>query len=199
MRCRLALCLIEVPLLPSSLLASCRGITSPPANRSILLLSVGFEEWAVRVIQGMCTNSRCHVWVSGEYSEEFGVWMGMHQGSVLSPLLFTLVLETPLHELCTGGPWELLYADELVLIADTLEVCMFKLKAWKTGVESKDFHANIKRTKFLVFGIGLDVLKNHRTLTVKVVGPQKVQRHNWSIGFQPKFGLPLMSLQNSAQ
>ena len=39
--------------------------------------------------------------VNGQYSEEFGVWVGVHQGLVRSPLLFILVLETLSLEFCT--------------------------------------------------------------------------------------------------
>ena len=81
------------------------------------LRSLGVEEWAVRVIQGMYVNARSRVRVNGQYSEEFGVGVGVHQGSVLSPLLFILVLEALSHEFRTGVPWELLYADDLVVIA----------------------------------------------------------------------------------
>ena len=37
------------------------------------LRSLGVEEWAVRVIQGMYVNARSRVRVNGQYSEEFGV------------------------------------------------------------------------------------------------------------------------------
>ena len=47
----------------------------------------------MRVIQGMYTNVRSRVLVNGQYSKEFGVGVGVHQGSVLSALLFILVLE----------------------------------------------------------------------------------------------------------
>ena len=40
--------------------------------------------------------------------------VGMPQGSVLSPLLFILVLETLFREFRTGATWELPYADDLV-------------------------------------------------------------------------------------
>ena len=93
------------------------------------LRSVGVEEWSIRVIQGMYTNARSCVRVNGQYSEEFGVAVGVHQGSVLSPLLFILVLEALSREFRTGAPWELLYADDLVIMADSLEQCSSKLKA----------------------------------------------------------------------
>ena len=64
------------------------------------------------------------VGVSGQYSKDFVIGVGMHQGSVLSPLLFILLLEALSCEFRTGVPWELLYTDDLVLIADTQEQCI---------------------------------------------------------------------------
>ena len=122
--------------------------------------SVGVEEWAVRVVQGMYTNARSRVRVNGQLSEEFKVEVGVHQGSVLSPLLFILVLEALSRELRTGLPWELLYADDLVVIDGSLDGCLGKLKAWKSGMERKGLRVNMKKTKFLVSGLGLDVLKD---------------------------------------
>ena len=93
-------------------------------------------EWAACVNQGMYNNARSHVRVSGQYNEEFGMGVWVHQGSALSPLLIILVLETLLRKFHTGVPWELLYADDLVLIADIQEECISKLKAWKAGMKS---------------------------------------------------------------
>ena len=57
------------------------------------LRKLGVEEWIVRLVQGMYTNARSRVRVGEGYSEEFQVKFGVHQGSVLSPLLFIIVLE----------------------------------------------------------------------------------------------------------
>ena len=47
----------------------------------------------VRLVQGMYVNGQSDVCVGEGYSEEFEVKASIHQGSVLSPLLFIIVLE----------------------------------------------------------------------------------------------------------
>jgi len=50
-------------------------------------------------------------------SSGFEVEVGMHEGSALSPLLFVIAMEAISREFRVALPWELLYADDLVLIA----------------------------------------------------------------------------------
>ena len=64
------------------------------------------DEWIVRLVQGMYSNARSRVRVGEGYSEEFEVKVGVHQGSVLSPLLFIIVLEALSREFRCGVPWE---------------------------------------------------------------------------------------------
>ena len=66
--------------------------------------------------------------------------IGVHQASVLSPLLFIFVLEALSKEFRSGVPWELLYADNLVIVTESLDKCINRLKVWKSGMESKDLH-----------------------------------------------------------
>ena len=98
--------------------------------------------------------------VGSEYSEEFEVGVGVHQGSVLSPLLFIIVLEALSRDFRVGVPWELFFADDLVIIATSLEECVERVKAWKEGLESKGFHVNMTQTKFMASGLGLDTLQD---------------------------------------
>ena len=59
--------------------------------------------------------------LSGGVSKGFNVKVGVHQGSVLSPLLFIIVLEALSKNFKVGLPMELFYADDLVLLAGTKE------------------------------------------------------------------------------
>ena len=59
--------------------------------------------------------------MKGEESKEFEVKVGVHQGPVLSSLLFTIMLETLSKHFRKGLRWELFYADDLVLLAESRE------------------------------------------------------------------------------
>ena len=54
------------------------------------MLSV--DEWIVK-LEGMYENVRSCVWVCKSHSNEFEVKFGVHKGTVLSPLLFIIVLD----------------------------------------------------------------------------------------------------------
>ena len=71
--------------------------------------------------EGAKTRAR----VDSELSEELGVKVGMHQGSVLSPFLFALVLYVVTEFVREGALNELLYADDLVVMNETTEGLMF--------------------------------------------------------------------------
>ena len=124
------------------------------------LRSLGVEEWAVRVIQGMYANARSRVRVNGQLSEDFDVTVGVHQGSVLSPLLFILVLEALSRGFHTDKPWELLYADDLVIIASSEQELVSRLRDWKKRMEDKGLRVSMPKTKAMVSGEGLDVLED---------------------------------------
>ena len=84
--------------------------------------------------------------------------VGVHQGSVLSLLLFIIVLEALSREFRSGVPWEDLYADDLVIIAESLEECVRRLLTWKEAMEKKGLRVNAG--KIMICGTGLDLLQN---------------------------------------
>ena len=98
--------------------------------------------------------------VSTTLTDSFDVKVGVHQGSVLSPLLFIIVLEALSREFRIGCPWELFYADDLVIIAETLEELTVKLKCWKQQIESKGMRVNMGKTKIMISGRNLNSLRD---------------------------------------
>ena len=106
---------------------------------------------------------RKHVRVDDGYSEEIGVRsrVGVSQDSVLSTLLFIIVLEALSKEFRTGCPWELLYADDLMISAGfmSMEELLIKLKTWKSEIKNMGLQVNMGNTKVMVSGLDLDLLK----------------------------------------
>ena len=85
---------------------------------------LGVDEWIVSVIKAtyVYEDASTKVRMNGRESRAFNVKVGVHQGSVLSPLLFIIMLEALSREFREGLPMELLYVDDLVLIAETKEL-----------------------------------------------------------------------------
>ena len=110
---------------------------------------LGINEWIVKVVQAMYDSPRSSVRINGSFSKDFPVNVGVHQGSVLSPLLFIIVMEALSREFRTSCPWELLYADDLVIAAENQEELLVKLDLWKKEIEAKGLRVNMKKTKIL--------------------------------------------------
>jgi len=85
-------------------------------------------------------------------SNGFEVKVGMHQGSALSPLPFVIVTEVLSRAFRVALPWELLYADDLVVIAETEDDLIKRLNEWKDFVENRGMRANMNKTKVMISG-----------------------------------------------
>jgi len=114
----------------------------------------------VQVVKAMYNNASSRVRVNGAYSEPVDIKVGVHQGSVLSPLLFLIVLEALSREFRTGCPWELLYADDLVLIDEDLVKLIERLGTWKRNLEAHGLRVNMGKTKGMVTGRDLETLRD---------------------------------------
>ena len=68
----------------------------------------------------------------------------MHQGSALSLLLFVMVMEALSREFRVALPWESLYADDLVVIAETENALIKRVNEWKDNVENRGLRVKKK-------------------------------------------------------
>ena len=109
----------------------------------------GVEEWVIRAVKEIYENAKSCVLMNGQFSDEFNIKVGVHQGAVLSPLLFIIVMEALSREFGVVCPWELLYLDDLVLMAETLEDLKKKLTIWKENIKAKELRVNVNKTKLV--------------------------------------------------
>ena len=92
-------------------------------------------EWAMRrigipevMVMSLYKGAKTRVKAGLELSEEFEVKVCVHQGSVLSPLVFAIVVTENVRN---GLMSEMLYADDLVLMSETMERLREKFWKWK--------------------------------------------------------------------
>ena len=86
---------------------------------------LGVDEWIVSVIRAMYEDATTNVRLNGRESSTFSVRVGVHQGSVLSLLLF------------------------IIVIAELEELFMQKLRKWKKGMEAKGLRVNAGKIKVM--------------------------------------------------
>jgi Reverse transcriptase (RNA-dependent DNA polymerase) len=79
-------------------------------------------------------------------SDTLPIKIGLHQGSVLSPYIFTLVMDKIKKDIQGDILWCILFADDVVLIDESRIGVNQKLELWRQTLELKGFR--LSRTKF---------------------------------------------------
>ena len=98
--------------------------------------------------------------MGSELSQEFLVQVGVHQGSVLLPLLFAIAVGAISENAREGLMNEILYVNGLVLKNENIENFKEKFLKWNEPFESKGLKVNLKKTKVIVSGSKCEVLKS---------------------------------------
>ena len=110
------------------------------------------EKWLVKAVMAMHYEGAATVVRTAEGdSKAFIVNVGLHQVSriCIESLLFVIVTEMISREVRAGLSLELLYADDLILMAESEESLRDKIVKWKSGLEAKGLKMNTGKTKVM--------------------------------------------------
>ena len=108
-------------------------------------------------------------------SESFEVKVGLHEGSVLSPLLFAAVMDGVSSEARSGLPSDFLYADDLVLMAPKMEQIGRRVAEWGASLLDKGLKVNAGKSKVMVGSSGGKMIVNSGGVCGKGVQANSVQ------------------------
>ena len=78
-------------------------------------------EVMVKAVMSLHNGAKTKVKVASGLSAEFSVNVGVHQGSVWSPLLFAIVVDAVTERVRHGSINEILYANDLVWVGETMK------------------------------------------------------------------------------
>ena len=112
----------------------------------------GIPERMVAAIMALYVDSRTRVKTLAGISKELDILVGLHQGSVLSPLLFIIVVDVLTREIRKGVPWELMFADDIALTEESEQEVMEVFERWRGAFELKGLKVNMEKTKIMVSG-----------------------------------------------
>jgi Reverse transcriptase (RNA-dependent DNA polymerase) len=103
----------------------------------------------IRAIQDMYDGVTTGVRTPAGESKDFPISIGLHQGSALSPYLFNLVLDVLTRDIQKVIPMCMLFADDIVLIAESREEVNVKLEIWREALESKGLRLSRSKTEYM--------------------------------------------------
>ena len=120
----------------------------------------GLPEVIVRAVMSLYHGAKTKVRVGFELSQEFLVQVGKHQRSVLPPLLFAIAVDVISENARERLINEILYADDLALMSESMENLKEKFLKWKEAFESKWLKVNLIKTKVILSSSKGEVLKS---------------------------------------
>jgi len=99
----------------------------------------------IQMLKDMYEGATTIVRTVGGDIRDFPISVRLHQGSTVSPYLFTLVLDELMKYIQESIPRCMMFADDIVLMDEILEGFNRKLELWRSTLESKCF--KLSRTK----------------------------------------------------
>lgn len=136
----------------------------------------GVPEYMVQVMESLYQRVTGVVRINGKTSETFRINKGLKQGDCLSPLLFITLMDDVTKK-CSEktrktkiGNWNmepvwvqnLLFADDIALIADTKEKLQNLVTEWTEELEERGMEVNRKKSKVMKFSRNGEIDENMR-------------------------------------
>ena len=134
------------------------------------LRKLGVGEWLIPTVMALYTEDYTVVRTYAGLSVSFEVTVGLHQVSVLSPLLFAPVMDVVSSEARCGLPSEVLYADGLVIMVPTMEQLGRRVAEWRASLVDKRLKVNAGKYKVMVGRSSGKMIVNSRKCPSGVCG-----------------------------
>ena len=82
-------------------------------------------------------------------TEEFKVGVGLHQGLALSLFLFAIIMDKLTEDIRKNAPWDILFADGIVLSGKNHRELEYDLEIWRNALEKRGLKVSRSKTEYL--------------------------------------------------
>lgn len=131
-----------------------------------ILIKRGVSENLIKGIQSLYKETKNYVRIKQEKSKLFETTIGLRQGCILSPVLFTVVLDEAIKEAKKDlkqyevGHWkmeqitvsDLCYADDIVIIAKNEKTLNLNMEIYKKALQKVNMTISKEKTQTMIIG-----------------------------------------------
>ena len=103
----------------------------------------------------MCDGAITTLRSAAGLTEDFKVGVGLYQGSALSPFLFTIIMDNLTENIRKEVPWDMLFADDIVLSRQNHRELEDDLEIWRNALDRRGLKVSRSKTEYFKVG-GVD-------------------------------------------
>ena len=85
-------------------------------------------------------------------TEEFKVGVEIHQGSALSPFVFTTIMDKLTEDIRKDAPWDMLFANDILLSRQNHRELEDDLEIWRNALKRRGLKVSRSKTEYLKAG-----------------------------------------------
>ena len=131
----------------------------------------------IRLVQYMYRGCKTVVRSAAGESNIFGVEVGLHEGSALSPYLFLLLMDVVTEDVRKDVPGSMMFAYGIVLCVDDDTDMTEYLETWRRALEDIGMRINRPKTQCIDFTFGQDNGQGREP--VKIIGEELQRVHHF--------------------
>ena len=107
------------------------------------------SECYIKIIKDMYDGATKTVRSAAGLTEEFELDVGIHQGSALGPFLFAIIIDRLTEDIRKDAPWDMLFADGIVLSRKNHREPEKDLEIWRNALERRGLKVSLSKTEYL--------------------------------------------------
>ena len=121
-------------------------VTTP--HKKYTICNVESQRNYIRLVKDMYHQCKTVVRCAAGTSEPFAMEVGLHQVSAfIQPFLFAIMMDT-LTENIKKAPWQVMFADDVVLCARKKDVLELELEQWREALEKRGMKVSRAKTEY---------------------------------------------------